>query len=503
MDPDSLKSLSVSIDRDGFDTLTLIAQLLVAPGVAFLAARHGAIKGGELAAEAGTRAIREEFDREQQLALDALLSRIAINLPRIPAACARLAGHHTDNAIPLDAAEELEVVWNTYLRRSEEHIARLGNEEFQRRAERVFADAHILAERAKKVEEFDRGIDPGTDANSRANAQRKQARVVDERAAILEALAKLDVDTKALQTDVDSLLADRHKKRAQTPPAGPSPAPAPELAPPPTTDNSRTGFVANIGARWAQLRALPRSEGTAYAAFFVGLTLLYFPPIGTLLALPLITGAFLLRVLGGSKLLTTLEGALLVMVLAQVASARTSMYIDGKAAERTAKADSLSDARLAARDKAEDDRRAAERRDRDEATVTMIVGALRFNIDALAYNDTALVQELEAARRGGLRGGELRTLDGRWWDVLAADPASNIMASPGLLNSLRDAAGLIDATHRMIDLRAMHITSHEREGGVMGRDIRWLRQYDEQHIAHGRRVTVLSRQLVARLEGLQ
>jgi hypothetical protein len=471
MSPDSMEAIRVAITSNpppsGWDWVLTIVSVAVTAVATVLAAWFGAREGGRLAAAAGRMAIREEFEREREVAREALRARILLNLPRLIAACERVANLTPDDPIPFAVAEELEVLWNTYLRRAEEHISRLETPAIREQAERVFSDAHVLVERAKKAGELAvAGLQYANETNKEVELRKLARR---ERDAIIPAMAQLKRAAEELERAVIAA--------AETP--------KPDPAPPDHERPSR--------AWW---RSTPVLVKLAYLAFAVALVFLLWPGLGLVELTPwTLAGACVLRFLGSRSWLSATEVTLLVLAIAQSAEATLSMGLDKAAHNRAKDMEQAAVDREIARDKREDARLAAERAAQDSAVVEMVIGALRVNAAVAVANDSILKEEIVEARKGIVAAVPLRPLDVRWWDMLAANVPTRIAAQPMLLDSLRIVAHGTTHVQSMADLRLALIVNAD--------DKRRVSTYDATHLSYNDNLRALLQPLAARLEALR
>lgn len=141
------------------DTGWDIAGVIVVPVVivvltAIFSARsaiQGAREGGRQTRQASTEAIREEFKLERRHALLRLRRRVTSNLRRLQDLRERTKDHDASKPFDAAVAEDLEIVWNRYYQVSAP-IFELTTEALAERIERLFADAHSIAETVKHLE---------------------------------------------------------------------------------------------------------------------------------------------------------------------------------------------------------------------------------------------------------------------------------------------------------------------------------------------------------------
>jgi hypothetical protein len=170
--------------------------------VPVIAAFLGAVVGGVLSILASRAATHDEWRLDRQEDLNRLLKRVASNLRRMQKLGDRVQQHKSEEPLPADVGDGLEVIWNTYYRVADP-IFSLDNDDLSERIDDFFQEVRRTGVLIREIE----------DTAKVASAQPWGPR----RAKQIEAIVALGEQAKGLLAEIAPIdpvaLAKRRRER--------------------------------------------------------------------------------------------------------------------------------------------------------------------------------------------------------------------------------------------------------------------------------------------------
>lgn len=238
---------------------------------------------------------------------------------------------------------------------------------------------------------------------------------------------------------------------------------------------------------WPRFQGCSAFELTAYGLLATSIGFLLFPSTWRLtVTIVLLAAAFLLIVIGQRRKPTEIEIAILVLVLAQVASARWSMLLDAASVIRSDRIAALQERRESQRDSLALVVSYRDSVERDQRRLDLVLDALWMNRSALLNNEAILTTELELLDYDKISLESTHPIRTDWWERVVELRPTAIVQRDSLVDSLRFVAFLTERVATMYADRAQFQLGHQSQEANVDRHLARLRILDSQLITYSK-----------------